>query len=302
MFEERDDTILARWLAGELTPEEQRAFERSPEYTTYENLARGLDRYKKPEFDKDRLKNQVWNHINASSKGNVIPLKPLYYSIAVAASLLLFIGLFFNQVTYETGTGEQLAIILPDGSEIQLNAKSKLQRNRFFWNSNKSVSLEGEGFFIIEKGQDFSVQTKAGTVSVLGTEFNVKTRTAFFELACYEGKVRFDNQKKAISETLAVGQGLRIDNKLERITIERSTPDWVDGKSTFTSTPLSEVIAELEAQYDINIMSQRINISHHFTGSFTHNDLDLALKTVFVPMGINYQLSEDQKTLTLIVP
>lgn len=303
MFEDKDDTILARWLAGKLTDEERTEFEQSPEFGEYEQIARGMERFKKPDFDKEVLRNKVMDALERPNKGKVIHLKSLFYAVAVAASVLLVIGLFFNEVTYTAPIGKQLAFELPDGSEILLNAKSQLTHQRFFWKNNKVVHLSGEGFFKIEKGDGFSVQTLSGTVSVLGTQFNIKARNTIFELACYEGKVQFNAAKGNENAILTKGDAIKlIEGDIKKETILQEAPTWINGKSTFTYALLNEVIQELEIQYGITVQNNLEANTDHFTGSFVHDNLEIALKTVFTPMGIAYELSNDQKTVILKAP
>lgn len=305
MFEDKDDTILARWLAGELTPEEQEEFENSAEFLEYQQISQGMERFKKPNFNTSALKDKVLRQIeNEEPKSKVIRLKPLYYAIGIAASLALIIGIFFNEVSYSTSFGEQLAVDLPDGSTAQLNADSKLTHKRFFWKKNKLVNLKGEAFFKVEKGDGFRVETKSGTVSVLGTAFNVRTRSTNFSLACYEGKVKFETGKPNEEAILEHGDGINLNAEgvIEREKLKESSPSWTQGVSTFTNVVLVEVIQELEAQYGITVQHNLANDNDGFTGSFVHNDLEIALKTVFVPMGITYEVSENQKTILLKTP
>lgn len=303
MFEEKDNTILARWLAGTLTQEEKTEFEKTAEYKEYVQIVEGLDNFKKPSFDKEALRNKIKNQINQPKKGKVINLKPFYYAVSVAASVILIFGIFFNEVKYETQKGEQLAITLPDGSEVQLNAQSKLTRTRFFWKNNKELNLQGEGFFKVQKGDGFAVKTHSGTVTVLGTEFNIKTRKEVFELACYEGKVQFEANATKEKEILIKGQAIKLVNdSIEKQTIEGDLPSWTAGRSSFNNVPLGEVLHELKIQYDITIDATTVDVSKKFTGSFAHNDLDIALKVIFTSMAIEYQLSDDRKTLKLSTP
>ncbi len=303
MFEDKDETILARWLAGELTSEELAEFEQSEEFREYQQIARGMESFKKPAFHKEQLRDKVQGKLDHGSKGKVRYLKPLLYVSSVAASLLLVLGIFFDEVSYTTATGQQLSAVLPDGSQVQLNAQSVLTHKRFFWNSNKKVSLKGEAFFSIEKGDGFSVQTTSGTVSVLGTRFNIRARKSTFELVCYEGKVQFDAvsiQEKAI---LIEGDVLRLEaDQLERERTDSEKPSWTGGKSTFNNSLLIHVIEELEIQYGIKIQHSLGGNTDHFTGSFVHDELEIALKSVFVPMGIDYVLAPDKKTVVLKLP
>nr|WP_299343251.1 FecR domain-containing protein [Allomuricauda sp.] len=305
MFEEKDDTILARWLAGELNEEEQKEFESSSEYEIYQRIAQGMQRFSKPGFDTGSLKRRVLAQTTETKNvsGRVVRLRPLYYTLAAAASIVLVIGLFFNKVTYGSNYGEQLAVILPDGSEVQLNADSELSRKRFFWGNNKEVVLKGEAFFKVEKGEGFQVKTESGVVSVLGTEFNVKTRGSFFELVCYEGKVKFESPTPVEDVILNPGDAIKIEGlELQRHKIQDVEPSWLKGRSSFSNVPLIEVIQELEAQYGISIEHRLKGNEGRFTGSFIHKDLNTALKTVFLPMGIEYEVSSDQKKVTLQMP
>lgn len=296
---------MARWLAGDLGPEEREEFENSPEFRDYEEIVQGLERFKKPTIDTAALKQRVMAEVvkKSAASPKVIRLKPIFYAMAVAASILLIVGLFFNKVTYSTGFGERLIVDLPDGSVVQLNAASEISRNRFFWSSDKEVKLSGEAFFEVEKGDGFQVTTQSGTVSVLGTKFNVRSRTSNFELACYEGKVGFEASQTGEEAVLVQGDAIKLVNsRIEKGKLQKVEPSWIQGRSTFSNVMLYEVIKELEAQYGIEVQFQETMGQGRFTGSFVHNDLDVALKSVFPPMGLNYQLSNDGKTVLLTTP
>ncbi|MEX0289098.1 MAG: FecR family protein [Flavobacteriaceae bacterium] len=300
MFEEKDDTIMARWLAGELTEAEHAEFEVSKEYAEYQRLAEGLTAFQRPAFDKEALRESVWEGIEGQKPNKVVRLKPWYYVIGIAASILLVFGLFFNKVSYTTDTGEKLLVTLPDGTEVALNAKSNLSHRRFFWNSNKTVDLSGEGFFKVTKGDGFNVNTEFGTIQVLGTEFNVKARLSSFELYCYEGRVRYEYEPEQQETYLNAGDAVQLKgNILLEYKHSDTSPFWQTDSSRFSNTELLVVMKELEVQYGISFDYISEIVQGHFTGTFVHDDLELALKSVFVPMGIEYELSEDQKTVIL---
>lgn len=305
MFEDKDDTILARWLAGTLTQDEKTEFEKTTEYKDYVQIIEGLDSFKKPSFNKEALRtkinSQIKNQINHKKKGKVINLKPFYYAISVAASVVLIVGIFFNEVNYKTLSGEQLKIDLPDGSKVQLNAESQLTHTRFFWKSNKTVSLQGEGFFEVQQSDGFTVKTNSGTITVLGTQFNIKARKDKFELTCYKGKVQFEETTTQEKTILTKGNVIKkVNNTIEKQTVEEDLPSWTAGRSSFDNVPLSEVLSELKIQFGIDIENTSVDMSKRFTGSFFHNDLEIALKTVLVPMQIDYQLINNNKTLKIL--
>lgn len=300
MFEEKDDTIMARWLAGRLTEAERAEFEASSEYEEYQRLTEGLKAFKKPTYDKEALREKLWKGIENQKPAKVTYLKPLYYTLGVAASLLVLFGLFFYKVSYSTGVGEKLLVELPDGTAVNLNAKSTLKHNRFFWEMDKSVTLEGEGYFSVIKGDDFKVKTESGTVSVLGTEFNIKTRKSLFQLHCYEGRVRYDNEPMQQQSVLNAGDAIQLKGDiLLEYKHNDVNPLWQSGKSSFSNTELLLVMEELKVQYGVSFDFESSLVQGHFTGTFVHDNLDLALQSVFVPMGINYELANDQKKVIL---
>lgn len=291
---------MARWLAGELTQEERAEFEASPQFAEYQKLQYHLKSLEKPPFDTETLREKVWQGIAEQQRKKVIPLKPLYYTLAIAASILVVFGLFFSKVTYETGVGETTEVLLPDGTTVALNAKSVLTHRRFFWQRNKRVSLTGEGFFEVTKGAGFQVETASGTVSVLGTEFNIKARKSDFELHCYEGRVRYDNIEEQQQSILNAGDAVALQGAvLVSFKHTDTQPLWQTGRSRFTNAALLKVMEELTVNYGIRFEYDPSLVVGSFTGSFVHNDLSLALKSVFVPMGIAYTLSKDQKTVSL---
>ncbi|MEL6973957.1 MAG: FecR domain-containing protein, partial [Bacteroidota bacterium] len=62
---------------------------------------------------------------------------------------------------------------------------------------------------------------------------------------------------------------------------------------------ISEVLQELDIYYGVSFNFEPNLIQGHYSGTFVHNKLELALKSVFVPMGLAYEISEDQKTVVL---
>ncbi len=294
---------MARWLAGELTESERKAFEASSEYAEYQRLEQGLNAFQKPDFEKEVLREKLWASIEKEQTTKVIRLKPWYYVAGIAASIAIIVGLFFSQISYSTVEGQKMSVVLPDGSEVALNAKSTLKHRRFFWTINKEVELEGEGFFKVTKGEGFKVNTESGTVAVLGTEFNIRSRPSSFELYCYEGKVLYENTKEQQRAYLNVGDAVQLkDNILLEFKHSDTRPSWQEGRSSFSNAELLSVIEELEYQYDITFTYETTLVQGHFTGVFVHDDLELALKSVFVPMGISYELSDDKKKVTLNAP
>jgi transmembrane sensor len=77
--------------------------------------------------------------------------------------------------TIEAPLGSRAHVVLPDGSDIWLNAGSTLRYEKDFNERNRHVTLLGEAFFNVKKQETpFVVNTSDINIHVLGTAFNVK--------------------------------------------------------------------------------------------------------------------------------
>ncbi|WP_299883627.1 FecR family protein [uncultured Lacinutrix sp.] len=286
-----DDIYLARWISGDLTPEELSAFKKSKYYLDYKKINEGALAFKSPSFDRQsslsRLEKSLKN--KEDKKIKKLNLKWVY---SAAAVLIIALGvLYFNPSNsiYETQYGEQLVVDLPDNSKVYLNSKSELEFKKENWLDNRVLNFNGEAFFDVEKGETFKVLSNEGVVEVLGTEFNVVSREDYFEIKCHEGKVKVSSNDKKELATLTIGKAFRINKEeLEYWDFKEMKPSWLNGESSYNNTPIVQVIKSLENQYNINIDYTLIEENKRFTGSFTHSDLELALKTVFNPLNISY--------------
>src|SRR5690606_40812150 len=77
-----------------------------------------------------------------------------------------------------TPRGGTYQITLSDGTKVWLNAASTLRYPARFDEADRTVELDGEGYFEVSPSSDgtawpFRVKTEQQTVAVLGTHFNV---------------------------------------------------------------------------------------------------------------------------------
>lgn len=293
-----NESYLAQWLAGDLTDDQLKTLVSETDFIAYKKLQKGIAAFDVLEAPLDNTLNQINKTIETKRNQKK---SPNYWTIAIAASIVLFFGLytFFdsNNFTSQTGIGQQETLALLDGSEVQLNAKSTLSYDASNWEDARTLSLDGEAYFKVTKGQTFTVNTSNGSVTVLGTQFNVISHDNYFEVTCYEGKVRVTSNSD--TQILTPGKSVRLINgNLETATLEEDSPTWIHGESTFRSVPLKHVIEALEAQYNVNIDASNIDKETIFTGTFTHDSLKLALRTTFDPLHIKYT-NEKEKIIKL---
>ena len=79
----------------------------------------------------------------------------------------------------------------------------------------------------------------------------------------------------------------------KQVTLDNATqtaPSWIKDESTFSAIPFKFVVAEFERQYNTKVTLIDIDSSQLFTGSFTHNDIEIALKAIALPLHATYSI------------
>ncbi|PKB45143.1 FecR family protein [Cellulophaga sp. RHA19] len=293
------ENYLAKWLNNELTEEEIIQFKKTEEYTTYQKIIATSNKMQAPEFNQDKALQAINNKRNAAKETKVVKLNPFkkYISIAAAVVLICGLGYFYTTTldqTISTDYAQNNELTLPDNSEVFLNAESKIAYNKNSWDKNRDVSLEGEAFFKVAKGEKFTVTTNHGTISVLGTQFNVETRANFFEVTCYEGLVNV-NYNGTDYKVPGGTSFMVINGKVAPLShVKTLVPSWTLNESTFKSIPLEFVLNELQRQFNLTVTTKNVNTEQLYTGSFNNKDLNLALKSISIPSKISYTLEEDK--------
>ncbi|WP_456424390.1 FecR family protein [Lutibacter sp.] len=286
--------FLAAWSEGEISAEELKKHVSEEDFNAYMELEKGIRLYEKLEAPLDHSFKKIQEKIKHKSRVRVRKLYVGWFT-SIAASIVLFVGLYSllgnNTVLLNANIGEHKNVALLDGSEVILNSKSEISYNKRTWKKEREVTLKGEAYFKVQKGSTFTVKTINGSVTVLGTQFNVISRDDFFEVVCYEGKVSVKNELSSI--ILLPGNLVRVLNGkiIEDHQIKQQSPSWILGESTFKSIPLKYVINALENQYNVRFDRSLIDESVIYTGSFNNKNLEIALATVFKPTNIKYRMT-----------
>jgi len=291
MEHQNDDTYLAKWLAGEMPESELLNFKKTSAYTDYKFLVDVVDGLETPEYNQQQNFTATLNKIAKQQEKPETKVRTLIpnWAYAVAASVVLFLGytFFFQETTYNAELAEQTNFELPDGSEVYLNAGSEIAFNKFNWHNNRTLDLTGEAYFKVKKGSKFTVITKEASVAVLGTQFTVNSRKDFYNVSCFEGKVKVTSGKT--NHILTPGNAISIQNHITTpYTTVETLPSWTTQESSFNNVAISQVVSELERQYNITISGKENLHVAYFSGRFSHTNLKQALTTIFDTMEIPY--------------
>ncbi len=291
---------LAKWLNNELSAEELSEFKNSEAYASYERIVAASGSLKGPDFDVDEAL-MAFRNKQTLQDPKVVQLRPYKRFLQVAAAVvILLVGSYFYvnslDATIATQYAETKEIVLPDHSKVILNADSELSYSKKNWDANRNLNLKGEAFFKVAKGEKFTVATTDGTISVLGTQFNVENRNDFFEVSCYEGlvSVSFNNKDYKLpagSSFVVINGAITTTQKLDA-----ESPSWMHSESSFKSVPLKYVFDEFQRQHNITVSTENIDTNQLYTGSFSNSDANLALQSISAPSQIKFKL-EGNKVL-----
>ena len=293
--EKRENVILAKWLAGELSREELEKIHREEDVSLLNKIVEAAAELELDEFDERGAWIALKRKKRTSSRRRLLPRPGT--AIAAGFAVLLALSLWFwwksqpRQLVAKVT--ERPTHILPDGSTARLNAGSRL--TFVPWNWDRTVEMEGESFFSVKPGKRFVVKTTWGNVTVLGTSFNVLARPpAYFAVDCYSGRVRVAAGDEELE--LTPGQRVRLDSVgqlrgEEFSLLDEQTAPWTVGVASFKEQPLPRVFAEMERQFGRPIRHQGLE-NRIYTGVFPHDDLNKALQLVCGPMGLQFSSND----------
>jgi ferric-dicitrate binding protein FerR (iron transport regulator) len=249
------------------------------------------------EFNWEKSKADVWNELEAGLKpaGRVVSMNVSIVKWAIAAVFVMLVGIVslmrFSSETIETVDGQHLAITLPDGSTVNLNAQSTITYHPYWWRFDRKIEFEGEALFSVEKGKRFRVISNVAKTEVLGTRFNIFARENTYKVTCVEGSVKVVTTKgeKVILKpndkaTVQTGGTIIIQNNIETL----PEISWKDFSFFFTSVPLSDVFSEIERQYGVRI-DARVDVHALYTGNFSKNqNIEEILGYICPAMGFKF--------------
>jgi len=225
-------------------------------------------------------KGEVWANLSRQmaepqSNARRVSFHP-FYKMAFAATLLLLIGisgfLRFYTKTVFTSAGQHLTLSLPDSSVIELNAQSSVKYHPYWYRVARTITLDGEAFFEVMRGNQFKVKSLKGETTVLGTSFNIYSRDNDYNVTCFTGKVRVVSAEKSESVLLNPNEqafinkdgSLRIVQEVNVQTVK----SWRDHMFVFTGSPIVSVLQEIERQYNIKIHF-KADSNLTYTGNFS---------------------------------
>lgn len=162
--------------------------------------------------------------------------------------------------------GKKSELLLADGTQVWLNAGSRMAFPSKFTGKNREVFLEGEAYFEVAESKEQPFIVKAGNldVKVLGTHFNVSAypTDATIETVLLEGSVALEKPKTfGLGKTEVVlkpSQKARFKKEENEFTVTDETDvdiyiAWTYGWLKYERESLRSVLRKVERYYNVEI-------------------------------------------------
>lgn len=232
-----------------------------------------------------------------------------FIEIAAVAVVTLVITLFYKNREEQNywltaqkisaPAGQRVQLELSDGTQVWLNARTKIEYPAAFVGKDRRVKLDGEAYFQVAKNasKPFIVQTSKGDVEVLGTKFNVESYSDdnTFTTALMEGAVKVT--AGGYQCNLKPNQMAYLkDGKIRVAPIEDYNPyRWREGIISFKNETFPDIIHKFEKYYGVEFrIENKVVMSYRCSGKFRHSDgVQYALRVL--QKDVDFKFTRDEE-------
>ncbi|MDR1500320.1 MAG: FecR family protein [Tannerellaceae bacterium] len=202
--------------------------------------------------------------------------------------------------------GQRVNLFLPDGSKVWLNARTKLTYPAAFGRKERVMQLEGEAYFEVspETDKPFIVHTSKGSVTALGTTFNVEDYPDdnTFEAMLIKGKVSVTSSNRPDEHIILTPDKKTVwkDGRLSVEHVDDHTPyRWIEGLICFRNSSFLSMMKSFERYYGVSInVNNKIASEHYYTGKFRHSDgIDYALRVLQKDIRFTFGRDDDKQII-----
>jgi transmembrane sensor len=256
-------------------------------------------------------------------RGSQVSTRRLHSAIGILSVLILTIvgalwiaGPFADGDSmreYAADRGKRIHLTLDDGTQVILNAESRLRVSTDFGRTNRTVHLQGEAFFDVDydASRPFLISAGDASVRVLGTAFVVRSYVADpdVRVVVRDGRVSLSSSDRSSPTDIELTAGeAGLLSASGEIVLQRDVDlnralAWIEGRLVFDDAPLADVARELERWYDITIhftddRLRDLPLTTQFEGQSVSHVVDVIART----MDLEYEISQRQVTLSPAKP
>jgi transmembrane sensor len=274
-----------------------------------------------PAADQDLRYHRLLQHIEQVPPRHRLPWRRFAAAVAVVLVIITSAGLFFRNtgktssqemvamLTVHTGNGELKKIVLPDSSQVWLNARSVISYPASFAGKERKVVLQqGEAFFQVAHNaqQPFIVQNSDGIqTTVLGTSFTITTDSLsrYMQVSVKTGKVKVGREDATIATLLPGDQvNYNIDNNNTQISHINTDGigAWTAGEIRLSQADFTTMASIIQQLYGIKVVAGSPAVSRNLYSLPIKYGTDLR-KLIEVICAINGNYAEWKKNDSTII-
>lgn len=199
--------------------------------------------------------------------------------------------------------GGEFHLTMADGTQVWLNADTRLKYPVNFNGKTREVFLQGEAYFEVAPNaeQPFLVNTTRGCIQVLGTAFNVRDYAEEKKVVTVleSGKVRYTTAGE-LQESRELRPGFLLEDAEgqhlhARQVNTRLYTEWRNGKYIFENASVEEIMSTLQRWYNIDVIYADEKVKQlHFTGDLErYETFDIFLHFMETGGDIRFQIKDN---------
>jgi transmembrane sensor len=198
---------------------------------------------------------------------------------------------------YESGAGELRTVTLPDGSTVQINARSRIEST--FSAKERAVELvTGEALFsvAIDATRPFSVRSDPAGIRAVGTRFDVYRKGRGTVVTVVQGAVSVRNAEHEVlvSEGEQTTAGARAPLNVHSTNVPAAIA-WTEGQLVFDLTPLRDVVAEFNrVGLRRLVLEDSTLLDLHISGTFPAHDPSSLIAFLRARFGVTIEETNEQ--------
>jgi ferric-dicitrate binding protein FerR (iron transport regulator) len=328
--------LITRYFSGEITEEELHVLsgwiKADPQHEeTFRQFHKTSNLVEKQSFRSKINTDKEWVALQAKMTADVLPANEstktiqlntakrpasLFYNRWMAAAAVVVLLISTVQLYYYFSKPSIIIVstkdtnfdqLLPDGSIVTLHAGSQISYPEKFESDTRNLELKGEAYFKVahDKTKPFIVACGEARVEVLGTEFNVNTKTAAgsMEVVLTAGKVSVYYTAKPQNNILLLpGEKAELETNKQLISKSSNTdPNYMAWKTrvlVFDNQTLEQVVNTLQNVYQTPIVLAEPELSGcTVTASFNNQTLQSVLEVLKITL--NLQLNSRGKVIEI---
>ena len=289
------DILLSKWLQGTISESELAVLSDQYELDLLSEILAKQDHFDLEIKDPAQLWDSLNTKISAQRKPDTSHSRRRLFLIGLLAILVGAIIYFFfssKNVLQKviSPKSETVPHLFADQSEVILSPGSAISYDELDWDKERRITLVGQAFFKVKSGSPFIVDAGPGTVSVLGTEFEIWEKDGDMKVTCVEGRVKVENLS-GDKQTISIGQSVSLNSaKMSDVmTHTLKNAEFLSGRYNFQKINIVSLTSEIERFYNVAVSLENIDHNINFSGVLLLDDIDKACSYIAETLDLKYE-------------